>query len=277
MMSAKGEKYTAENIVDELRRLIREDIPEEFKEWAKDGITFSQRNPDADILDYPNNIFAYIKDEPMPQIVRELVEGIYLQEIKAGSGMAACNLGSLYYTGKIGEQSYEKAMNYYEIAADSGDAQALENLGYCYYYGRDCEVDYQKAFECFSKGAFCGSVNSLYKIGDMYKRGYYVNRDEREAYRIYSYCLDLINADNDAGRGCEADVFVRLGDCYLHATGCEQDTLKALFWIQRAEYEFRIKEANHDIFARRGIEWALRLLNECHMILDADYPRTQPC
>lgn len=64
---------------------------------------------------------------------------IYLEEIENENFAVACDLESLYYTGRIGVQDYTKAMHYYEIAANGGDRQAQKNLGYCYYYGRDCE------------------------------------------------------------------------------------------------------------------------------------------
>lgn len=94
--------------------------------------------------------------KPLPELVAVFMEDVYLAEIEHGNFAAANDLGSLYYTGRIGKQSYEKALHYYSIAADGGDRQAQENLGYCYYYGRNCEVDYKKAFHYFALGAFDG-------------------------------------------------------------------------------------------------------------------------
>ncbi|MDO5122026.1 MAG: tetratricopeptide repeat protein [Erysipelotrichaceae bacterium] len=276
MMINRTYQYTVNYVVAELKQLLKEDIPKEFKDWARDGISYVERNPDADVLDFPNNIFAYMKKDPMPPMVRELVEGIYLQGIRKGNGMAACNLGALYYTGQIGEQSYQKAMELYEFAADTGDVQAIENLGYCYYYGRNCEVDYQKAYNCFAKGAFQGRIISLYKIGDMYKNGYYLTEDPAAAFNIYSRCIDMINADPESNKNSAADVYVRYAECYLYGIGCDLDTLKALFWAQRAEYEFRVKEDAGEPFAREGIEWAVKLIADCRHILDGDIDMYQP-
>ena len=232
MVIRQKDKYTVSSVAAELKQLLKEDIPQEFKDWARDGISFAERNPDADVMDFPNNIFGYIRKTALPPAVRELVEGIYLQEIEKGSGMAACNLGALYYTGQIGEQSY------------------------------------QKAYECFSKGAFQGKVTSLYKIGDMYKNGYYVSQDFTEAFRIYSHCLNIVNNDQDAEKADGADIYVRLADCLLNAVGCEKDALKALFWATRAECEFRVREADGRPFARHGIDWAVDLVNACRNDLD---------
>ncbi len=277
MVLGRTDKYTVDSVIAELKQLLKEDIPQEYKDWARDGITYIDRNPDADVLDYPNNIFAYLHDNPMPQRVRDLVEGILLQGIRQGSDAAACNLGALYYTGQIGEQSYQKAMDYYEMAANAGNIKAIENLGYCYYYGRDCEVDYQKAFECFSKGAFHGQVISLYKIGDMYKKGYYVSQNSTEAFRIYSHCIDIINSNREAAKEYDADVYVRYADCFLNGIGCQHDSLAALYWAQRAEYEFRVRESRNIPFARHGIDWAVNLIAQCRHNLDGDSNMYHPC
>lgn len=264
--------YTVETVVDELKELLKENLPQEYRNWAMDGISYTERNSEIDVQDFPNNIFSYFRNEPMPQKVRELVEGILQQGIRQGNGGAACNLGSLYYTGMIGEQSYPKAQEYYEIAADAGDETAIENLGYCYYFGRNGKVDYQKAYECFSKGAFIGRGISLYKVADMYKNGYYVKKDENEAFKIYCRCIDMINNGNeDVTKEFDADVYVRYADCFLNGIGTEQNVLKALFWAQRAEHTFRVREHEHDCFARQGVEWSMKLIDKCRDLLDADH------
>ena len=261
-------RYTVESVVTELEKLIREDIPQEYKNWAKAGIIFTHKYPDANIQDYPNNIFGYIQAKPMPSVVRDLVEGILNQGVEEGSGIAAYNLAELYYTEKITEESIERAKELYDMAAESDDEEAVEKMGFCYFYGRHCRHDYKKAFECFSKGAFTGRAASLYMIADMYRNGYYLLQDKTEAFRIYSRCIDLINKDRERAPAYDADVYVRFADCLLHGTGCEKDPLAALYWAQRAEYEFRRRESRNESCARDGIIWAMNLISECRFILD---------
>ncbi|MCR5795860.1 MAG: sel1 repeat family protein [Solobacterium sp.] len=270
MKTVIHERYTVETVVEELKKLTQEDIPQEYRNWAYAGILFADKYADADIQDFPNNIFGYIKKASMPGNVRDLVEGILNQGIEDGIGTAAFNLAELYYTGQIGEQSYEKAAEFYEMAAGSDDEGAVEKMGFCYYYGRHCGTDYKKAFELFSKGAFTGRVASLYKIGDMYKNGYYVKENKTEAFRIYSRCIDMINHNMDEAENYEADVYVRYADCYLNGTGCETDVMKALYWAQRAEYCFRKRERNSDPYAKHGTGWAMNLITSCRQILDAE-------
>lgn len=122
--------------------------------------------------------------ETLPAIVSEFVSLAFLDEIENDNDAAMVDLGSLYYTGRIGEQNYTEAIKYYKMADACGNLIASENLGYCYYYGRDVEVDYKAAYHYFIKPALAGRLESMYKIGDMYAKGLYVNQDEGMAKRL---------------------------------------------------------------------------------------------
>lgn len=180
----------------------------------------------------------------LPKCVAEFLMEVYEGEYAEGNANAACDIGSLYYTGRAGEQNYAKALKYYTLAADGGCRQAQENLGYCYYYGRDTEVDYEKAFHYFALGAFDGYICSLYKIGDMYRNGYYVKKNELEAYRIYRHCLDIMT--DEAMSLVGADVMMRLADCYFEGIGTEVEYEFALDYYQKAERLFykRLQEGD---------------------------------
>jgi TPR repeat protein len=107
-------------------------------------------------------IYNCDKKEVLPEPVAALLIDIYNDEIEVGNHDAMCDLGFLYYTGRIGEQNYEKAFYYYEMSAKLGNRQAQENLGYCWYYGRTGTVDYEKAYHYFIKGALDNHLISLY-------------------------------------------------------------------------------------------------------------------
>ena len=142
-----------------------------------------------DLLDLLNDIMVCDKNLPIEPNAASFIKELLLYKIeKENDDNAMCNLGALYYDGRIGEQSYVKAIYYYEMSAKLGNRQAQQNLGYCYFYGRDGQPDYKKAYHYFIKGALGNDVVSLYKIGDMYKYGYYVEKDEKEAFCIYEQC-----------------------------------------------------------------------------------------
>ncbi len=208
--------------------------------------------------------------KPLYPAVAELVRSFYEQQIAAGNADAACTLGALYYTGRIGEQNYRKAMQLYTIAAEGGQRQAAENLGYCYYYGRDGEKDYEKAFHWFALCAFEGWLTSLYKIGDMYRYGLYVEKNEREAYRIYRHCLaGLTDTAQDI---CGADILLRNADCLYYGIGTEKDLLTALAMYQDAEVLFykRIQKGESNL--RRNYQKCAARQAELRAALDAELP-----
>lgn len=132
-------------------------------------------------------------DKPcrFPENIINFITELYEMEVDEGNADAMNDLGAQYYDGSRGfNQSFEKAVRYYRMAAENGSRQAQENLGYCYYYGRDGEPDYEKAFHYFALGAFDGHLVSLYKIGDMYLHGLYVPKNEREAFFIFMRCIE---------------------------------------------------------------------------------------
>lgn len=105
-----------------------------------------------DAFDFACELHNADVTEILPKEVAELIIEIYLEEITNDNPEAMTNLGPLYYTGRCGEQNYEKAVKYYTMADKHGERQATENLGYCYYYGRTGEVDYKKSVSLFCKG-----------------------------------------------------------------------------------------------------------------------------
>ncbi len=214
---------------------------------------------------------------PMHPAVADFVTTIYNAAIEAGNYDAACDLGALYYTGRSGEQNYEKAAHYYEIADKNGNRQATENLGYIYYYGRIGERDYEKAFKYFIKGALDNHLRSLYKVGDFYKNGYYVEKDEKEAFRIYQQCAEMLSDESVPLVG--ADIFMRLGDCFFEGCGTERDLLAANRCLTTSENMFYERLMEGDFYQQKNLDHILereaeikRLIKE-EMLPDMSWSR----
>lgn len=206
----------------------------------------------------------------LPKCVAEFLLKVYEDEYAEGNANAACDIGSLYYTGRAGEQNYTKALKYYTLAAEGGCRQAQENLGYCYYYGRDTKVDYEKAFHYFALGAFDGHICSLYKIGDMYRNGNYVNKNEVEAYRIYKRCLETMT--NEAVPFVGADVMMRLADCYFEGVGTEVDYEFALDYYQKAERLFYKRLQEGDFLIKGNYEKVIERQKEARQKMNESLP-----
>jgi len=174
-----------------------------------------------DIEDVPN--------EKLKLVVRYLLE---LAENNDKDAMVS--LGSMYYEGKGGvQQNYKEAVKWYEKAAEKLDEYGLCYLGYCYYYGREIEIDYEKAYSYFSQSAFLGNSNGMFKLGDMYYYGHYVKEDKEAAYYWYNEADDVTETQYE-----RASIAYRLGKCYLHGEGVEQNFSLALEKLQSAEMIF---------------------------------------
>lgn len=236
-----------ENEYPEIYGCIATNIDEEFECVFEDAFSIAAQLHQAD------------GTKQLPKCVADFMLEVYEEELNCGNADAACDLGSLYYTGRAGVQDYSKAIKYYTIAANGGSRQAQENLGYCYYYGRDVDVDYEKAFHYFALGAFDGHIRSLYKIGDMYRNGYYVEKNEQEAFYIYRRCLETM--PEDAVPLVGADLMMRMGDCYFEGIGTDVDykialdcyqKAESLFFDRLAEGDFMIKGCYEKVIARQG-------------------------
>ena len=223
-----------------------------------------------DAFEIACNLHESDETKILPKCVAELLVDVYSEEIANGNPNAMTHLGSLYYTGRGGEQNYEKAVAYYTMADENGERQATENLGYCYYYGRTGEKDYEKAYHYFAKGALVNRVNSLYKIGDMYKNGYYVGKDETEAFCIYERCYKLMKAEGAYTFG--ADICLRLGDAYYYGIGTETDFQKAMEFYQKSERCFYNKIKSGDCYAKKGLENVIKKQEEIREMLLRDLP-----
>ena len=88
-----------------------------------------------------------------------------------GSAKAQFNMGVLYEFGEGVEQSFEKALEYYRLAADQGFALAQYNLGLMYAGGKGVEQSDEKTAEYFLLAADQGLAEAQFNIGLMYYHG----------------------------------------------------------------------------------------------------------
>ena len=133
-------------------------------------------------------------------------------------------LGYCYDHGYGVTQDYEKAVEYYQLAADQGNASAQNNLGYCYYYGYGVAQDYGKAVEYFQMAADQGNVSAQNSLGNCYKNGYGVTQDYVKAVEYYQLASDQGDASAQNN----------LGYCYDYGYGVTQDYKKAVEYYQLA-------------------------------------------
>ncbi len=100
---------------------------------------------------------------------------------------AQYKLSSMYYKGDAGEQSFEKAFEWEQKAAEKGmDPWALDSLGFLYRAGLGCKQNLQEALRCYIKAVENGCNNSLSIIGEIYN----ILCDYENAAKWYSKAVD---------------------------------------------------------------------------------------
>ena len=252
-MSELEEKAVLISVLEDLFNKTEEN-PDyvETSEILAFAIEVLERYDECDLMELAQELQdADVAVEMHPEIAKFVVS-VYESEIEDGNSDAMCNLGAMYYVGRFGVQSYEKAFELYEMSYEAGNIQAAENLGYCYYYGRFVNVDYEKAFKYFTKGALIGSIRSLYKVADFYRYGYFVDQDTVEAYNIYMRCMETMTEDevDDVG----ADIFVRVGDCSYEGVGTPVDIETAYIFYSRAEILLYQRLMQGDYFMKDNLK-----------------------
>ena len=79
------------------------------------------------IYEITTDIFEADQTKKLPKAIADFLISLYNYLIEQGCFDAACDIGSLYYKGRLGKVDYKKAVEYYTLAADNGNRQAQEN------------------------------------------------------------------------------------------------------------------------------------------------------
>lgn len=99
-----------------------------------------------------------------------------------GSVESYHNLGMLYKNCKDrSKQNFMKASQYFKMGADSGSIICNYNYGFMLYKGLGCTQDYLEAIKYFKVSALSMHAPSLYMLGLCYRNGYGVTVDLEKA------------------------------------------------------------------------------------------------
>ena len=112
-----------------------------------------------------------------------------IQKANQGNAEAQNNLGVAYYNGEGVEQSYSKAVYWYQKSAEQGNAVAQNNLGVSYYNGEGVEQSYSKAVYWCQKSAEQGNADAQYNLGVAYYNGEGVDKSySKTVYWLRKAC-----------------------------------------------------------------------------------------
>lgn len=181
--------------------------------------------------------------------------------VRDGVPVCAVDLGIVYLYGDRGaKEDDEKALQLFNMAANSGDAYGYYNAGRCYYNGWGCTKDYQEAFHCFEEAAHKNHPTAKWYLAICYFWGRGVEQSydmavrmmntlirERQDYpkELMGYCCLYgkgINADPARGKQLleesaqtgNGQAWMFLGDMYDQAAGVPEDINMAVSCYQKA-------------------------------------------
>jgi len=123
----------------------------------------------------------------------------YTMAAEKGNPAAQNNLGSIYRRGEGTPVDYEKAAQFYAMAAPSVDI-AKANLAYLHRYGLGVEKSNAKAFELYSEAAKNGFAPAIFELGRLYEKGRGAEKSMDQAVELYRHALALDDALFDVER-----------------------------------------------------------------------------
>ncbi|RIA83138.1 hypothetical protein C1645_861319 [Glomus cerebriforme] len=122
------------------------------------------------------------------------------------------------------DKDIEKAIHWYQKAAENGNKFSQYNLGRCYRYGIGVERDEIKAFEWCKKSAEQECSDAQVILGAFYESGIGIEKDIEKA--IYWYQKAAENGNEIAQ--------YNLGKCFQRGIGIEKDEIKAFEWFKKS-------------------------------------------
>jgi TPR repeat protein len=141
-----------------------------------------------------------------------------------GDPKAMWYLGSMYSLGNGVAQDNGRALGWYTGSAERGNSDAQFVLGQMYYQALGTPQNYAMAFQWWGKAAARGDAAAQSNLGMMYETGQGVPQN-------FGKALDLFTKSARAGNVYgEFD----LGDMYENGRGVKQDYAAACEWYERA-------------------------------------------
>ena len=161
-----------------------------------------------------------------------------------GEGVYQLRLGYLYEFGRGVPMNWQKAVEWYEKAANQGLPEAQFNLGNMYSEGKGCKKDSEKAVKYWADAAGRGEPDAQFNLGWAYNRGEGCEKNEVKAVEWWTRA---------AAKG-QAEAQSSLGYAYATGKGCKVDTAKAIeLWTKAADRGSAVAQSNLGELYRYGI------------------------
>jgi TPR repeat protein len=143
-----------------------------------------------------------------------------LTEAEGGSTEAQRDVGLAYYDGKGVKKNYDKALFWFQKAANRKDTTAMRYLGRMYGRGQGVAPDIKKAFYWVEQVARAGHPAAQSLLGLLYYEGQGTQKDLKKSF-LWS---------EKAAKQGDPNAQYLLGQHYAFGEGVAKNPEKAAFW-----------------------------------------------
>ncbi|GBC06372.1 hypothetical protein RclHR1_00680016 [Rhizophagus clarus] len=138
--------------------------------------------------------------------------------------IAQHNLSNMFIDGAGVDKNYDKAFELSKKLAEKEYVSGVNMLGYCYYHGIGTDANMEKAFELYQKVASLGSSYGMFNLGYCYENGVGTNVNKKKAFELYQIAANL------------GDDFAQynLALMYEKGNGVAKNMDKAIYWYKKS-------------------------------------------
>ncbi len=197
------------------------DVPQNYKESVRWLTAAADQNVVPAILNLAT-LYLHPADGTPADVQRAIQ--YYEKAAELGSVPAEVMLGNIFAEGTQGKADYEKAVTWYRKAADQGQADAQFELGLRYALGQGVPGNSEEALRLFIAAADQGQTGAQYYLATMYEEGKGTPADEALAEHYYQL---------SAERGVARAQF-RLGRLLAGKKESRGDQVSAYKWLMLA-------------------------------------------
>lgn len=160
----------------------------------------------------------------------------YNMAAKQDNPIALNNVGSLYFNGIGTEKNRVKAISYFTKSAELGNDNAATNLAFIYLTGENNDSERnKKAMQLFQQAAKSGNKLAEFMLGYAYYKGFTVDRDNYTAFGL------IKDAAQDGAEFDEAQYI--LAEMYANGYGTVQNYVNSVSYYAKA-----VNQGNTDAY-----------------------------
>ena len=197
-------------------------IPQDKKESIRWLTAAADQNVLPAILDLAR-IYMHPSDSSAPDIDRAI--RYYEKAADLGSGIADAILGTIFANGMQGKPDYDQSVKWYRKAAEQGQADGQFGLGLRYALGQGVPLDLEEARRLFTAAADQGQMDAQYDLAIVYEEGKGTPADPSLAEHFYQLA---------ANEGMPKAQF-RLGRLLASKQQTRSDRVSAYKWLMLAQ------------------------------------------